>query len=243
MSLALLVCALLTGTLIGAVGIGGVLLAPLLVLVTELELHEAIAVASASFFFTGLVGTVSYARHGTIAWPLARSLALGALPAALLGAFVSTQLSSTWVGVPLALLTLGAGLNTLRQPVATECTLSPRHALCLGAGVGFGSALTGTGGPVLLLPLLTLMRVAPRGAVGASQVIQLPLALLAGLGFWLFGTLNLGTALGLGALQGIGAAFGASLAHRLPVRTLQRGLAVTLLGTGSALIIQLLFVR
>lgn len=99
------------------------------------------------------------------------------------------------------------------------------------------------GGPVLLLPLLTLMRVAPRGAVGASQVIQLPLALLAGLGFWLFETLNLGLTLSLGALQDIGAAFGASLAHRLPVRTPQKGLAVILLITGSALLVQSLFVR
>jgi uncharacterized membrane protein YfcA len=238
MSLALIACALLTGTLIGALGVGGVLLAPLLVLLSDLTLHEAIAAASLSFFFTGLVGTVCYSRHGTIAWPLARRLVLGALPAALVGAFVSTRLGSTWVGLPLALLTLTAGLNSLRQPGAASRTLSPRHTLFLGIGVGFGSALTGTGGPVLLLPLLTLLRVAPRGAVGASQVIQLPLALLAGLGFWLFGTLHLGLALGLGVVQGVGAAAGASLAHALPVRTLQKALAVILLATGSALLVK-----
>ena len=75
---ALVACAFLTGTLIGALGVGGILLAPLLVFSAGFELHDAVAVASASFFFTGLVGTLSYARRGVIAWPLARSLAWGA---------------------------------------------------------------------------------------------------------------------------------------------------------------------
>ncbi len=227
-----MVCALLTGTLIGALGVGGILLAPLLVLVVGLELHEAVAVASASFFFTGLVGTLSYARRGTIAWPLARSLAIGALATALLGAFVSTRLSTSWVGLCLGLLTLGAGLGGLRRQVASERSLSSRGALILGAGVGFGSALTGTGGPVLLLPILTLLRYPAHGAVGASQVIQLPLALVAGTGFWLFGSLNLSLAVTVGIVQGVGASFGARLSHRLPVPALKKALAIILFGTG-----------
>ena len=215
---------------------GGVLLAPLLVAVAGLELHEAVAVASSSFLFTGLVGTLAYARRGTIDWSLARWLSLGALVTALWGAFVSTRLSPSAVGLCLGLLTCTAGITGLMRPGAIERSFTPGRALVLGAGVGFGSALTGTGGPVLLLPLLTLLRYPVRGAVGASQVIQVPLALVAGLGFWLFGTLDLSLAVTVGLVQGVGAVAGSQLAHWLPVSVLKRVLTIVLFTTGAYLI-------
>ena len=58
--LALLVVAAgaVSGTLIGTVGIGGVLLVPALVLFGGLGVEEATPVASMSFFFTGVAGTL-----------------------------------------------------------------------------------------------------------------------------------------------------------------------------------------
>lgn len=222
---------MLTGTLIGAVGVGGVLLAPLLVW-AGVGLHAATAAASCSFFFTGLVGTSLYTRHGSVDWPLARALVVGLAPAALLGAFVNTRLDAPVLSAALALLTLIAGLSSLRKaPVrsATERTLSSRAALLLGGGVGFGSALTGTGGPVLLLPTLTLLRLPVLGVIGSSQVIQVPLALFATLGFWLSGTLDLRLGLLLGAVQGVGAVFGAKVAHKLPRSALRTAVGLVLL--------------
>ena len=54
------------GALIGAIGIGGVLLVPLLTLALGIGVHVAIATASFTYLFTGLVGVVEYARRGTI---------------------------------------------------------------------------------------------------------------------------------------------------------------------------------
>lgn len=233
---AALLGALVTGTLIGAVGVGGVLLAPLLVL-SGVGPHEATAAASCSFLVTGLVGTLFYGRRGSVDWSLTRPLLALLAPAALLGAVVNTRLEAPALGVALALLTLAAGLNSLRgAPVAPpERRLSLRTALLLGGGVGFGSALTGTGGPVLLLPLLGLLRLPVLGAVGASQVVQIPLALSAALGFWLAGTLELRLGLLLGAVQGVGVGVGAGVAHRLPRRTLQVAVGAVLL-TAAALL-------
>lgn len=230
--------ALLTGTLIGGVGVGGVLLAPLLVWAGGFGLHEATAAASCSFLVTGLVGTSVYARHGSVDWRLAQSLTVGLIPAALVGAYLNTRLDASLLGAALALLTLFAGINSLRRSPtgsALERRLSPRASLLLGGGVGFGSALTGTGGPVLLLPALTLWRFPVLGAVGASQAVQIPLALFATLGFWLAGTPQLQVGLALGAVQGVGAVFGSSVAHRLPRRTLQTAVGVVLLGTAGLL--------
>lgn len=238
LNVTVLVGALVTGTLIGGVGVGGVLLAPLLVWAGGFGLHEATAAASCSFLLTGLVGTSVYARHGSVDWRLARRLTVGLLPAALVGAYVNTRLDASLLGAVLALLTLVAGVSGLRKSSATsppERTLSARASLLLGGGVGFGSALTGTGGPVLLLPVLTLLRLPVRGAVGVGQVVQIPLALFAALGFWLAGTLELRTGLILGAVQGVGAVFGASVAHRLPRAALQTAVGIVLLLTAGLL--------
>jgi hypothetical protein len=60
-------------------------------------------------------------------------------------------------------------VSLLRSPVVEHA----RHfemptLLAVGAFVGFGSALTGTGGPILLIPILLLMRTPVRMAVALA---------------------------------------------------------------------------
>merc|ERR1711879_171042 len=64
----------------------------------------------------------------------------------------------------------------LRTPgrIAISCTT--------GMAVGFGSSITGTSGPVLLLPVLMLVRWPILPALGHAQAIQVPIATLATLG-------------------------------------------------------------
>ena len=57
--------------------------------------------------------------------------------------------------------------------------LSRNQLLVIGAITGFGSALTGTGGPVVLVPILVWCEMPILAAVGLSQAIQMPIALLA----------------------------------------------------------------
>jgi uncharacterized membrane protein YfcA len=49
----------------------------------------------------------------------------------------------------------------------------------IGAGVGYVSALTGTGGPVSLMPVLLALKVDVLSAVGLGQAIQVPIGALA----------------------------------------------------------------
>ncbi len=60
----------MTGLLIGTVGIGGILLAPMLVYIAGIDLHLAMATSSLSFLFAGIAGTVAYARKGSISWKM-----------------------------------------------------------------------------------------------------------------------------------------------------------------------------
>src|SRR5262249_56076617 len=58
-----------------------------------------------------------------------------------------------------------------RKAIAFE----PVLLVGIGAAVGIGSALTGTGGPVLLVPLLLWWGAPVLASVGLSPAIQVPL--------------------------------------------------------------------
>ena len=121
MLIKLLVLGLITGTLIGTVGIGGILLSPLLVFLIGVDLHLAMAVSSWSFLFTGIVGTITYARKRTISWRMAGWLSLGIIPAAIFGAWTNSALPTTALTIILAILiafstcSVSFKSNTLRR--------------------------------------------------------------------------------------------------------------------------------
>ena len=70
MFLAITLIGLLAGILIGALGIGGVILAPLLSLVLGIDLHVAMSASSFSFLFPAVVGTLTYALKRSIVWKI-----------------------------------------------------------------------------------------------------------------------------------------------------------------------------
>ena len=74
---------LLSGLLIGAIGVGGVVLVPALVYFGGIPIHAAIAAAMMSYVFTGLIGTLVYTSKNSIRWSMAAWLCAGAMPAAL----------------------------------------------------------------------------------------------------------------------------------------------------------------
>jgi uncharacterized membrane protein YfcA len=236
--------ALLAGILIGTIGIGGVILVPLLSFVLKIDLHIAMSASSLSFLFPGIVGTITYAKKGSIVWEAVFWLTVGIIPAALLGARVNTNLNTDVLVLIVAGLIAFSGINVFinRQ---NESGMIPelRRVLLIfiGALVGFGSSLTGMGGPVLLIPILITLHYPALITIGISQAIQLPIAVFAVISFWLYGQIDLGLGLHLGIAQAVGVYIGAQIAHRLPVFQLRRLVAIALIGVG-AMMIWLIFV-
>src|SRR3984957_20847809 len=74
------------GIAIGAPGIGGVLLVPILTLALGIDVRRAIAAALLSYVPSCLVAVALYARRGSIPWREAWLLCVAALPTAWLGA-------------------------------------------------------------------------------------------------------------------------------------------------------------
>jgi uncharacterized membrane protein YfcA len=232
--------ALVVGALIGCVGIGGVLLVPLLTNLSNVPIHDAIAAAMFSYLFSGAAATWVYARKGSIDWGSSLWLALGAMPAALAGAFAATYVSAHALELLIAALVVFAGVRALRpsQGAERKTVLSKSALVGIGVFVGFGSALTGTGGPFLLVPLLVWLNVPILTTIGLSQVIQVPIAALATAGNIAVGVLDLHLGALLAVALVVGAVLGARIAHVVSSAFLTRLVGILMLVVGAMIILR-----
>ncbi len=240
--LPLLPLALVVGVLIGMVGVGGVLLPPGLVALGGLTANEATATSTWAFVLTGVVGTIAYASRGVVPWGMLLRLAVGVVPAAFLGALVNATLPASVVLLGLAALTIFVGVHQL-LPVArapSRTGLGTGALVGIGVFVGFGSALTGTGGPVLLVPVLLALGIAPLRAVAVSQAVQLPVVVSGSVGYLQTGLVDVRLGTVLGGLAALGTLVGAVAATRIHAEGLRRIVAVACIAAGVFLVVRAL---
>jgi uncharacterized membrane protein YfcA len=229
------------GILIGSVGVGGVLLVPALKFMGGISLHSAIPACMLSYMITGSVGALIYARHGTINWSMAKKVCLGALPGAYIGAFLLPFFPADILELLIATLILASGVNALiRKSVGSQSTQeTEKHTplLVIGLVAGMGSSLTGTGGPLLLIPILIWFKVPLLVAIGLSQVIQIPISASATLGNILYGEVDIKLAVVLALTMVGGTLMGAKLVHYIPVDSLKKLVSYLLIGVGIMMLV------
>jgi uncharacterized membrane protein YfcA len=229
--------ALAVGVMIGCVGVGGVLLPFALLHLAGLDIHLAVSTSMWSFLFTGLAGAAIYHRRGTLELREAGRLLIGVVPAAFLGARANVALPPIVLTLVLAGLVTFTGLNSLLSSRRHGRGPDPRdpsrgRMLVVGAIVGFGSALSGTGGPVLLVPILLLLRVPVLSAVAMSQMVQVFVALSASVGYVVYGGVDFVVGTCVGLVAALGVLGGAHVAHRVSGHRLQQLAAIALIGAG-----------
>lgn len=237
----LLFVALIVGTLIGAVGIGGILLIPAINLLARVPIHAAMATALLTFVFTGILGTFLFNRRGSIEWSVAVPLCLGAAVFGFIGAWANARIDGKLLSVILAVLIVIAGVNTVctrnsgrLAPFNARPRLQQMLLLIIGAAAGFGSGLTGVGGPALSVPFMMLFGFSPLTAIGASQVVQILAAVSGTIGNLQYGNIDFGLALGLTVSEAIGVHLGVRIAHAMNGQSLRNwvGLFCVLAGAG-----------
>ena len=236
---------LLAGLLIGAAGIGGVILVPLLVYFAGVDIHTSIAAAVAAFLVSGFVGTVVYSQRGTIQWIDFMSISIGAVPGAFIGAYVLPKINAQLLTFFIAIALLVSAVRQIRsnkmEDVDRPFREVSKHQMALvGLVTGFFSVLSGTGGPLVLLPLLTWLSVPLVTAIGLSQAIQLPIAIFATVGNEANNLVNWDLVLFLAIGLAIGSFIGAKLSKSLPVEHIKALVAFLLFGSGAYMIIALL---
>ncbi len=243
-AIALIALGAAAGLLIGCVGIGGVILVPALVYLAGQSFQTAIAAALCAFIVSGVVGAHAYAKAGSIRGRAMAWTWVGALPAALAGALLLSRVTPIFLELAIALLSAGSGLHalmtrrpdkpqSLRERLPTAPSLS-----VIGATTGLLSALTGTGGPLVLLPILMSLQAPVLASLGLAQAIQLPIAAAATAGNLFTGVLDVQLGLTLAAGIALGTWVGAKGAHRLPTELLRRAVAVLLVLVGSLMLVR-----
>lgn len=239
-----LVC-LAIGLLVGAVGIGGMLLPSALSVGTGIAIHQGMATALLTFVFTGLAGTLAFQRRGSIDWTLARPLTLGVAATAWAGAWTSSLLDAPVLSLMLAALIVAAGLYTLHDRATVTAASAPaptrRRWLLLaaaGAATGFISGLTGVGGPVLSVPLMLALGFPVLPSIGVGQVVQVVGALSGTAANLSLGTIDFELAAQAGAFEIAGVVAGAALIHRVDLRLAQRCVAALCIVAGMAFMLR-----
>jgi uncharacterized membrane protein YfcA len=227
---------LVAGLMIGCIGIGGVIVVPILTYLGGIPIQIAIAGAMMGYVLTGLVGTVVYAHKKSIRWEMAGWLCAGAMPAALAGAWSTQSADPLLLEFAVGALALISGVQALRGLSITgmkdQMITNPALAM-IGAVTGYASAITGTGGPLVLVPILMWLQIPVLTAIGLSQAIQFPIAMLATIGNFAYGEpdLMLGVLLAVGLTIGTWA--GAQVAHAVPRAVLGRFVALVLVVVGG----------
>lgn len=245
MTIALAAMAMLVGVLIGAAGVGGILLIPALNVLAHLPIQVAMGTALFTFVFTGLVGTWSFQRRGSIDWAVTWPVCIGGALFGAAGAWANARMDARALTLILAVLIVLAGFYTLGSGAGrtTACLRDhPRRQRLLlfviGALTGFGSGLTGVGGPVLSVPMLVLCGFAPLQAIGTSQVIQILASVSGSAGHLAHGTVDLALAAPLALIEVVGVGLGVRLAHAVEARMLRRAVGVLCVLVGAALILR-----
>ena len=244
------------GLLVGMTGVGGgSLMTPLLILL--FGIHPASAVGT-DLLYAAATKTGGSLIHGfsrTVEWKIVGRLATGSVPASAACLIVLSRFDLSGAAARAAITTvLGVGLyltalvlifrrRILDAYAVRFGDLPPRRTALLTVTVGavlgilvsissVGAGAMGVTALILLYPGLPASRI-----VGTDIAHAVPLTLVAGLGYWILGSVDwhLLGALLVGSIPGI--VVGSYLATRVPERVLRIMLAVTLIVVATRLLI------
>ncbi|GAA0333529.1 hypothetical protein GCM10008931_26510 [Oceanobacillus oncorhynchi subsp. oncorhynchi] len=180
---------LIIGVLVGLSGVSGFLLPIIYVGLLGLPVYDSLALSFLAFLIAGVIGAYSYWKLKYMDFKLALYLSIGSLPGAFLGVQINVLISETLAKLLLYLFVLCAGLSIIlkKNKAASDneaddskslILRQPVWVILLGILTAAICALTGAGGPILVVPLLASLGVNIRTAVGVgllnSVIIALP---------------------------------------------------------------------
>jgi uncharacterized protein len=246
------------GVLVGLTGVGGgALMTPLLIVVLRLPPSIAIGTDLVNAALMKIAGAVQHYRQGTVEPGIVGGLAMGSVPAAILGVGLVKALKDAlgsagetvlttnlaWTLILVAVMIIARVLLARRMTaVSRGPRLSPRQQAVFTALLGFVAgilvSLTSIGaGSIVMAFLATLYSISTRCLVGSDILHAAVLASVAAVGHSWAGTVDFAVAgvLLLGSLPGI--ILGSRLSVRMPEVLLRVALALTLLFSGMRLIV------
>jgi uncharacterized protein len=185
------------------------------------------------------IGSFQFWRAGHFSWKLFWPFALLSVPAAYLGGYLQPSASILRILIGIVLLFSASRLIFRRGDPEEPNPPSKPTAVGVGAGLGFLSGLTGTGGGIFLTPLILFCqwaKIRQAAAVSALFILVNSIGGLVGYFTAVHSVPILGIYLAIPAI--IGGTIGSYLgSRRLPVRGIAIFLAIVLLIAGTKLIL------
>ena len=188
--------------------------------------------------FVAVIGSYQFWRAGYFSWRLFWPFALLSVPMAYLGGYlhVPVHMLKVLIGI---VLWLSAARLFFRQGDPSEVAPPSKPvSLGVGAGIGFLSGLTGTGGGIFLTPLLLFCKWArTRNAAAISALFILVNSISGLVGYYSSGRSAPNFAWGLAVAAVVGGTLGSYFGSRkFPVRVIQLLLGAVLVIAGFKLI-------
>ena len=240
MSLLALALVFLIGALIGAVGVGGFLLVPVLVFLDGRPVRDAVILATVSFVGAGLAALYMETRQRGWSGAASRTFVLASAPGALIGALLLRVIAGPAISLAIAIAVGLAGLaELLGVPKKTAYDPRPWRAALNGLLTGTASALTGTSGPLIGMPLLALSGIPIIERIRTSQLAQLPIALTATAVFLTAGDIFWRYAVASAATLAAGALFGMRITPAVRPSTLSKTAGILMLLTACSMLLWL----
>jgi uncharacterized protein len=239
---------LIIGVLLGMSGISGFLLPLIYVGLLDMPVHDSLALSFLSFAVSGLIGAFSYWKSKNMDIKLAILLSIGSLPGAFLGVQINVLISDFMAKLLLYLFVLLAGLSILlkknNETNKINRSILLNHSfivILLGFITAIICALTGAGGPILLVPLLVSLGVHIRTAVGVSLLNSVIIALPSIYGYFAHASLKNTTMLIIASLLGtiIGIITGTRLANKVPIHHLKMMIAIITILSSAYMLVML----
>ncbi|MDR1489249.1 MAG: sulfite exporter TauE/SafE family protein [Desulfovibrio sp.] len=228
MYMPLALSSLFIGFIIGAGGVGGVLLIPALMFFGGLSTHQAMATALFSFFFTGIIATYIFQRYGSIHWKTTVPVLVGSLASSYAGASVNARLSSPALSLLLAGIVILSSLYSLRPAKGARFAdrLDARGnfllLMCIGLFTGFLCGMTGAGGGIVSTPVMLLFGYAVLPCIGTAQVLQSFVSAAGSLSNYSNGFIVFPLVWWVTVCELVGVALGVRVAHNLPLDSLKK---------------------
>lgn len=208
---------LLVGICVGLTGIAGFLLPMFYSGFLGYPSAISLAMSFSAFFISGVLGSVNYYRTGNLDIHTGCILSLGSFVGALLGVRLNLLIPEAWIKTILYLVVLASGISILirelhstRKSASESAAQSRVHSsmffVMLGMATGAVCAASGAGGPVLVMPLLTLCGFPAHMAVGIALFDSIFIALPAALGYLRAAFLLVDASGAISSVQGAGTA-------------------------------------
>ena len=221
---------LIVGVLVGLTGVAGFLLPIVYTGPLGMGVPEGLALSFAAFIVSGALGAMDI--------PFGIRLSIGSLVGAVLGVKLNLVIPEGQVKILLYMVVLLSGVSILlrKDKVQTEgggktgyqITEHLPATLALGFVTGVICSLSGAGGPVLVMPLLVVLGVNVRTAVGIALFNSVFIGIPACIGYMTqCSALDLLPVLAAALLaHSIGVVFGSKNAVRINQIVLKKGIAV-----------------